>query len=199
MYCTECGTKFIAPDERCPNCAGPARVNERPVEFTMYEYKSVVVPKNLDSLYADCHGAFGWQATNVVNSLVSLDKVTLSFKRNRSIKNNIELNKLQAQLDAALLNLKTIQAEMDGVGFVPALTVGILSALVLGGGMSLCLKADQMVLGVIVGLIGLAGCAFPYFINKRLREKTADRFRIAKDEQYDLIGHICQQAQTHIQ
>jgi hypothetical protein len=175
MDCHECGTNF-----------------------TMHEYCSIVVPRGLEPLYADCYRAFGWEATNVVNSLVSVSKVSLSFRRNRAIKNNVELSRLQAQLDGAFRNLQTIQAEKEAAGFVPALSMGIVSALVLGGGMSLCLKSDQLVLGVIVGLAGLAGCAFPYFIHKTIKEKHAERFIVAADEQYDKISQICSQAQALI-
>jgi len=165
----------------------------------MYEYKTVVAPKNLESLYMDSYGAFGWEQTSVGNAFVSVDQVSLALKRNRSLKNNIELTKMQTQLEGAFQNLKTIQAESNEVGVAQALTVGVLAALVLGVGMSLCMETDQLALGVIVGLIGLVGCATPYFIYRKIRGRSADRFSLATEEQYDRICHICAQAQAFIQ
>lgn len=56
-----------------------------------------------------------------------------------------------------------------------AYTFGIISALVLGVGMCLAMKVigssvATMVVGIIVGVLGIAGCAVNYFIYKKMRE-----------------------------
>ena len=48
------------------------------------------------------HRAFGWEPTNVFSSLITVDKLTLSFKRQRAMKGNVELGRLQAQLGRAV-------------------------------------------------------------------------------------------------
>lgn len=73
-----------------------------------------------------------------------------------------------------------------------AYTFGIVSALVLGVGMCLCMKVigagstGSMVAGVIIGLLGLAGCGVNYPIFLKLREKGKQKYgsdilRLAKE------------------
>ena len=71
-------------------------------------------------------------------------------------------------------------------------TFGIIFALVLGTGMSLCMGAIgggtilSMVLGVIVGIVGIIGCGINYPIYKRMIEKSKQKYgsdiiRLAKE------------------
>lgn len=57
-------------------------------------------------------------------------------------------------------------------------TFGIVSALVFGTGMSLAMQVigDSMVLGIIVGILGLAGCGFNYPIYKKMLEKGKAKY-----------------------
>lgn len=63
-----------------------------------------------------------------------------------------------------------------------AYTFGIISALVLGVGMCLCMNQFDlngtlsMVLGIIVGIIGIAGVSINYPIYKKLLKKGKDKY-----------------------
>ena len=63
-----------------------------------------------------------------------------------------------------------------------AYTFGIISALVLGIGMCLCMNqfdlngTISMILGVIVGIIGIAGVSINYPIYKKLLKKGKDKY-----------------------
>ena len=71
-------------------------------------------------------------------------------------------------------------------------TFGIICALILGTGMSLCMgviggeSSLSMIIGVIVGVIGIAGCSVNYPIYKRMIEKGKQKYgsdiiRLAKE------------------
>ena len=71
-------------------------------------------------------------------------------------------------------------------------TFGIVSALILGTGMSLCMGAIgggttlSMIIGVIVGLVGLAGCGINYPIYTNMLKKSKEKYgsdiiRLAKE------------------
>lgn len=71
-------------------------------------------------------------------------------------------------------------------------TFGIIAALVLGVGMCLCMgqigdkSTASMIIGVIVGVVGMIGCAVNYPIYKKMLEKgkqkyAADILSIAKE------------------
>ena len=77
----------------------------------------------------------------------------------------------------------------DGVtqkATMASLVVGILSALVLGVGMCCCMVWDLFVLGIAVGVIGIAGvvAAYPLYmrISAREREKIAPEIIRLTDE-----------------
>ncbi|MDD6142812.1 MAG: hypothetical protein PUD16_04900 [bacterium] len=69
-----------------------------------------------------------------------------------------------------------------------SLTVGIISSLILGFGMSCCMVwgGKWFVPGIMVGLIGLAGCAAAYplyqYVVKKERRKIAPRVIALTDE-----------------
>ena len=55
---------------------------------------------------------------------------------------------------------------------------GIVSALVFGTGMSLAMQVigNNMILGIIIGIIGLIGCGINYPVYKRLLEKGKTKY-----------------------
>ena len=53
--------------------------------------------------------------------------------------------------------LKKLDAKVESVAMVSALSWGIISTLILGVGMTCVLVWNQPVIGVIVGVLGLAG------------------------------------------
>ena len=55
--------------------------------------------------------------------------------------------------------LKALKRKAENKAFIPSLLIGIFFALVFGTGMSLCLMGENLILGIIVGLVGLAGSA----------------------------------------
>ena len=71
-------------------------------------------------------------------------------------------------------------------------TFGVIFALILGTGMSLCMGAIgngttlSMIIGTVVGIVGLVGCGINYPIYKRLLEKGKQKYgsdiiRLAKE------------------
>ena len=83
--------------------------------------------------------------------------------------------------------LKKLDARVESVAMVSALSEGILSTLILGVGMTCVLVWNQPVIGVIVGVLGLAGAlyAWPLYqkVLKKEREKAAPEIlRLSENE-----------------
>ena len=83
--------------------------------------------------------------------------------------------------------LKKLDAKVESVAMVSALSEGIFSTLILGAGMACVLVWNQPVIGVIVGIIGLAGalCAWPLYqkVLAKEREKAAPEIlRLSENE-----------------
>ena len=85
-----------------------------------------------------------------------------------------------------LEQIKKLDAKVESKAMIAGLSVGIISTLIMGGGMSLTLALGQPVIGIIVGVIGLAGmlAAWPLYqkVLKKEREKAApDILRLSEE------------------
>ena len=83
--------------------------------------------------------------------------------------------------------LKKLDARVESKAMVSALSWGIISTLVLGVGMTCVLVWNQPVIGVIVGIIGLAGAFFAWPLYQKVlakeREKAAPEIlRLSENE-----------------
>ena len=95
-----------------------------------------------------------------------------------------ELNAIRAKYTAKgksqspkLEQIKKLDAQVESKAMITGLSVGILSTLVMGGGMSLTLSVGQPVIGILVSVVGLVGmlAAWPLYqrVLKKEREKAA--------------------------
>ena len=88
--------------------------------------------------------------------------------------------------------LKKLDQKAKRPAEIFAYTFGIVFALILGTGMSLCMGAIgggttlSLVIGIVVGIIGIVGCGINYPIYKKLLEKGKQKYgsdiiRLAKE------------------
>jgi len=91
-----------------------------------------------------------------------------------------------------IVALKKLDAQAKKGANIFAFTFGIISSLVLGLGMCFCMgvlakiSVLTMVLGVAIGLVGIAGVSANYFIYKKLIKKGKEKYgndiiRLAKE------------------
>ena len=83
--------------------------------------------------------------------------------------------------------LKKLDAKVESVAMVSALSWGIISTLILGIGMICVLVWNQPVIGVIVGVLGLAGALYAWPLYQKVlakqREKAAPEIlRLSENE-----------------
>ncbi len=83
--------------------------------------------------------------------------------------------------------LRRLDARVTHKGTVISLVVGITGALILGTGMSMCMVWTELfVLGIIVGIIGIAAVSLAYplysYVTKKEREKIAPEIIRLTDE-----------------
>ena len=83
--------------------------------------------------------------------------------------------------------LKKLDAKVESMAMVSALSWGIISTLILGVGMICVLVWNQPVIGVIVGIIGLAGalCAWPLYqkvLAKQRAKAAPEILRLSENE-----------------
>ena len=73
--------------------------------------------------------------------------------------------------------LKALKKNAESKAFIPSLLIGIFFALVFGTGMSLCLMGGNLILGIIVGLVGLAGAAIVPAIHSMILRTAKARIK----------------------
>ncbi len=73
--------------------------------------------------------------------------------------------------------LRRLDASVTKKGTAVSLVLGLVSALVLGSGMSCCMVwgGALFAVGIIVGLVGIVGIALAYPVYKRITEKERER------------------------
>ena len=78
-----------------------------------------------------------------------------------------------------LKELRALDQKVTGIATAWALVCGVLSALILGLGMSLVIVWAQILFGILIGVCGIAGVIVTYplyhYILKKEREKAAPR------------------------
>lgn len=121
-----------------------------------------------------------------------MEKNNETFTYSYSAKQQDEIEKIRKkylpQTDDKMEQIRKLDSSVTKKGTAVSITVGIISALVMGVGMCCTMVwADRFfVLGIIVGIIGIAGviCAYPLYnhIVKKDREKIAPQILKLTDE-----------------
>ena len=147
--------------------------------FVVYDYITKEVKKDKEAMAIDCYESFGWE---FVSSKPSYFSVMLSFKRDKDVKDT-ELNTLQREMEKAFDDIDNYESQKNRGGHTLALIIGVIGALILGGGMSLITFGSSMfwfVVGIVIGVIGLIICGINipilHKVNKgKAAEITGDR------------------------
>lgn len=162
-----------------------------------YDYKTIKVKRDIETLVCDTYEALGWQLTSTSAVEGSLFHVNLSFKRNRKIANKVELLKLQEKADTAISNIETLQNKKKNAGFVGALSTGIVGALTFGGGMSMSMLLHQvgyLVGGIALGVVGIGICLLAYPLFKKTNKKQTAQIQPILESEYDKLADICEES-----
>ena len=83
--------------------------------------------------------------------------------------------------NSKIVALRKLDAKAKNPANIFAYTFGIISALVLGTGMSLAMQVigsgiTGMILGIIIGVIGIIGCCVNYPFYKKLLQKGKEKY-----------------------
>lgn len=160
-------------------------------DFISYEYKTVSVKAKDEARTTDLYEAFGWEVSNAATSVTG--NATLSFRRDRKQRHRAELAKLERQAEQTLETLRGLErAKTLGAG-VFAWIFGVISALVLGGGMSLVMLREgsaAMAGGILLGILGIVLCAVNYFLYKKLAAKKTKTLLPVIDEKEEALANL---------
>lgn len=216
MYCTKCGAELPEDANVCSTCGTPvaaaagaahgaaagfggasyAATQPGAVRHDSCEYARTTVASDLATVATDCYESMGFELTSAKSSQAGGSTV-LAFRRSRKVRGKAQLAKLQHTADDLIAQLAELESEKTRGATIKALAVGIVSTLVLGVGMCFTMVWTQfMALGVIVGLVGIAGCVAAWLLYRSTVRKDTARLAPRVEAAYDQLATVCEEAQS---
>ena len=160
-----------------------------------YNWKEVSVKKDKETLYIDSYQNFGWVFVNSTVPYPNALTVALKFKRDSSIRNKAEFDKLEKQFENGLRQIQKTERKNRNIIMIPALVSGI------GGFILLALAIYNLISSnVLTGIILIFAVCVCFAIStflgfrysKIIKEKNAPKI----SEQYSKINAVCEEANT---
>ncbi len=170
-------------------------MNENTVtgSFTGYEYKSVTVACEMESMYVDGYQNFGWMLESISKPQVGINTVTLKFKRDRKIRNKAELTRLQRQFDACASEIIRMEKSKTSRATVAALIVGLIGT-AFQAGATFAYLGGMIILCIILALPGFIGWIFPYYLYQSTLTKQVAKIDPLIEKKEDEIYEVCERA-----
>ena len=137
-------------------------------EFIAYEYKEKTINKQYSDLYLDCIINLGYEVTD---KNVNLGKVNLHLKRNFKIQNRNEVITLEKQFEEKFKELEKINNEKKDLAIITSLSIGLIGTALLAGA-TFSFLANNILLMILLAIPGFIGWFFPYFIYKKIGNKS---------------------------
>lgn len=162
-----------------------------------FDYKTVRVNRTMEAMLTDAYETLGYEVTNTQMAEGSLNQINVSFKRDRKIKNKVELLKVQQKIDASLTNINKLQNEKKNAGVPEGITVGVLGCLTLGGGMSMvmCLEGiGFMIGGIALGIVGIGIGLLGWLTHNKVQKKKLEKLEPVYQSELDKFSDLCEEA-----
>lgn len=192
-------------------------------KFIGYEYKDVVVKREMDCLWKDSYKNFGWifeeskpaivkhiwtpirimvaplailpgsPFINMIRDHESDEKVSLIFKRDNNLRGKVELNRLQLQFENSAKEIERLEKSKSIEAIIVAYIFGIIGTAFMAGSVFSYL-AEMLQLSIILSIPGFLGWILPYFLYSKIRSNTIQKVNYIIDKQYDVIHETCKKA-----
>lgn len=213
MFCRQCGNELVGDEPFCATCGAPTgaketqpvrpsqTLRERPTstdggEYRSFEYARTTVKNDLAQVAVDCYESLGFELTGQRPSAPG-GQITLSFRRSRKVQSKAQLSKIQRSMDDTLTRIANLESEKTKKATSQAIAMGIVSALILGVGMCFSMVWTQfMVLGIVVGIIGIAGCILTWLRFRKTCAQETARINPLIEDAYDRLATLCEEAQA---
>jgi len=180
-------------------------------DFVAYEYKKIMVKRDSVSVFTDCLSNFGWilideyeygyqpEVTSytpvhtVERHTNDLETVVLKFKRDRHIRNKLEVSKLERKCETALSSAGSLERKNNAYKMGITLGVGILGAVFLAIAVFNFISAN-VIIGVFLTILGIAGLGIGYLANRKVEQKRSEQTEPMIQQQLEIAYEACEQA-----
>ncbi|MDO4173152.1 MAG: hypothetical protein Q4D42_00180 [Eubacteriales bacterium] len=165
--------------------------------FVGYEYQNIHVKRSMASVYADGYENFGWdlESTGEQPGTWPADTVAMKFKRDRKLRNKVELTRLQRNFDACVSEILSLEASKRVKASVIAYIIGIIGTAFMAGSV-FAVTAGLIIPCIVLAVPALIGWILPYFLFRRVERQKTDEVTPLIDKKYDELYAICEKAHS---
>ena len=144
----------------------------------------------------DGYASFGWKPDENLPNEKSGGKITLHFKRSRSILNKTELTRLQRHYEACMQEISVMEASKSTIPTIVSLSCGLLGCAFMAGSVFAVTAAPPVIwLTVVLGIPGFALWGAVYFCYKWVKRRRTEKVAPLTDAKYDEAYAVCEKAQ----
>ncbi len=191
--------------------------------FVAYEYKTVIVNRDFESVWKDGYRNFGWKLVKnepaivkhvwgplrillaplaifpgspfakIVNDHESETKVELKFKRDRNIPGKAELNRYQLQFESHIKEISNLENSKQSAAAAAAYTIGLLGTVFLGAS-TFSYLTGMIPFTILLAVPGFAGWILSYFIHNAVKGSKSQKVAPLIERQYDALYEVCAKA-----
>lgn len=216
MFCRQCGNELIGTELYCDACGEPVQMASKREQsvalgqrlrepeaqaggnpgYRSFEYARTTVKSDLAQVACDCYESLGYELTGQKTTAPG-GQTTLSFRRSRKVRGKAQLAKMQRTMDDTLASIARLETEKTKKATSQAIALGTVSALILGLGMSCTMVwTHLMAIGIVVGIIGIAGCVLTWLRYRKTCATETARINPQIEEAYDRLATQCEEAQA---
>lgn len=161
--------------------------------FIGYEYKDITVKRKMESVYTDGYNNFGWALEGTSTSVQNVGSVTIKFKRDRKIRNKVELTRLQRQFDAAVAEIETLESSKVIGASVVAYVIGVIGTSFMAGSV-FANQADIFAAFYNSSSPRFRRLDHPIFSLQQYQQEKTNKVAPLIDQKFDKIYEVCEKA-----
>lgn len=200
-------------------------VHDEGKAFVAYEYKTVKVRRENECLFRDSYGSFGWSLVKSDPAIVkhvwgpirvlsaplglipgsplarmisdhdSAKERELTFRRPRDIPRKAELNRLQAQFEAGIAGIETLERSKTSTASVAAYAVAFVGTVLMGAA-TFSYLAGMLFVCVLLAVPGFGAWTAAYFVYKAVRASKTEQAAPLIDFRHDTMYAVCGNAEA---
>lgn len=155
-------------------------------DFVPYEYLTLQADRELEPLYKDTYRNFGWSVEGYGTGLPNVNTVTLKLKRDRRIPSRQAVVEQQRIAEQALATIASLERSKETAPMAAALAAGIVGSGFLAGSI-FAITANLWLLGIPLGVVGLAGWAAGWFAHGRVKAGRVAKVAPLIDREYETV------------
>ncbi|MFT4110895.1 hypothetical protein [Propionicimonas sp.] len=168
-------------------------MTETIADFVPYEYLTIQVDRELEPLYKDTYRNLGYVIEGYAAGIPNPATVALKLKRDRRINNRAAVLEQQRSAEQALATIASLEHSTQTAPLAAALTAGIIGSAFLAGSV-FAITANLWLLGIPLGVVGLAGWAAGWFAHGRVKANRVARVTPLIDREYETVYAAGEQA-----